>query len=49
MTSKRVTHQWKNFEVFLSFRGEDTRLGFTGYLYQALDRNGIKTFVDDKL
>ena len=24
MTSKRVTHQWKNFEVFLSFRGEDT-------------------------
>ena len=49
MTSKRVTHQWKNFEVFLSFKGEDTRLGFTGYLYQALDRNGIKTFVDDKL
>ena len=49
MTSKRVTHQWKNFEVFLSFRGEDTRLGFTGYLYQTLDRNGIKTFIDDKL
>ncbi|XP_075657647.1 disease resistance protein Roq1-like [Castanea sativa] len=49
ITSKRVTHQRKNFEVFLSFRGEDTRLGFTGYLYQALDRNGIKTFVDDKL
>ena len=49
LTSKRVTHQCKNFEVFLSFRGEDTRLGFTGYLYQALDRNGFNTFVDDKL
>ena len=48
MTCKRVTHQRKNFEVFLSFRGDDTHLGFTGYLYQALDRIGINTFVGDK-
>lgn len=49
MTGERVTQRHKNFEVFLSFRGEDTRLSFTSYLYQALDCNGIKTFVDDKL
>ncbi|KAM3741455.1 hypothetical protein ACB098_08G178900 [Castanea mollissima] len=49
LTGKRVTHQCKNFEVFLSFSGEDTRFGFTGYLYQALDRNGFNTFIDDKL
>ncbi|KAF3449321.1 hypothetical protein FNV43_RR10049 [Rhamnella rubrinervis] len=37
-------------DVFLSFRGEDTRPGFTSYLYQALDKQGIKTFIDrDKL
>ncbi|XP_048420182.1 TMV resistance protein N-like isoform X1 [Pyrus x bretschneideri] len=34
-------------EVFLSFRGEDTRDGFTKYLYTALKRKGINTFRDD--
>ncbi|XP_010263366.1 PREDICTED: protein SUPPRESSOR OF npr1-1, CONSTITUTIVE 1-like [Nelumbo nucifera] len=34
--------------VFLSFRGEDTRKGFTDHLYQALDRVGIPTFRDDE-
>ena len=34
-------------DVFLSFRGEDTRSGFTSYLYDALVREGIKTFFDD--
>ncbi|KAF3447803.1 hypothetical protein FNV43_RR08508 [Rhamnella rubrinervis] len=38
------------YDVFLSFRGEDTRPGFTSHLYQALDKEGIKTFIDrDKL
>ncbi|XP_023890250.2 disease resistance protein RUN1 [Quercus suber] len=38
-----------NFDVFLSFRGEDTRLGFIGHLYNALVRRGIHTFIDDNL
>lgn len=35
--------------MFLSFRGEDTREGFTNYLYDALCRRGINTFLDDQL
>ncbi|XP_050376766.1 toll/interleukin-1 receptor-like protein [Argentina anserina] len=35
-------------DVFLSFRGTDTRLGFTYNLYKALDREKIKTFFDDR-
>ncbi|PRQ22540.1 putative TIR domain-containing protein [Rosa chinensis] len=38
--------QWKN-DVFLSFRGEDTRKAFTDHLYTALDHQGIITFKDD--
>jgi deoxyribodipyrimidine photolyase len=40
--------QW-TYDVFLSFRGEDTRKTFTAHLYTALRRNGINTFMDDKL
>ncbi|XP_052115865.1 disease resistance protein RUN1 isoform X2 [Arachis duranensis] len=36
------------YDVFLSFRGEDTRTGFTGHLYAALNRKGITTYKDDK-
>ncbi|RZB62059.1 TMV resistance protein N-like [Glycine soja] len=36
------------YDVFLSFRGEDTRHGFTGNLYKALDNRGIYTFIDDQ-
>ncbi|KAL4642307.1 hypothetical protein ACB092_02G006500 [Castanea dentata] len=39
----------KKYDVFLSFRGEDTRTGFTTYLYKALEQKGINTFMDDKL
>ena len=42
------TPQW-DYDVFLSFRGEDTRNGFTGHLYQALCDNGINTFIDNDL
>ncbi|KAM5571340.1 disease resistance protein RUN1-like [Rosa sericea] len=35
-------------DVFLSFRGTDTRSGFTYNLYKALDREKIKTFFDDR-
>nr|XP_034918658.1 disease resistance protein RUN1-like [Populus alba] len=36
-----------DYDVFLSFRGEDTRKTFTGHLYAALDDAGIRTFLDD--
>ncbi|RZB92294.1 TMV resistance protein N [Glycine soja] len=37
-----------SYDVFLSFRGEDTRHGFTGHLYSALHSKGIHTFIDDE-
>ncbi|KAK8698597.1 hypothetical protein V6N13_114709 [Hibiscus sabdariffa] len=37
----------KKYDVFLSFRGEDTRKNFTDHLYNALNRSGIVTFRDD--
>ncbi|XP_056162432.1 disease resistance protein L6-like [Syzygium oleosum] len=36
-----------NYEVFLSFRGKDTRKGFTDYLYTSLVDAGIHVFRDD--
>ncbi|KAF5475043.1 hypothetical protein F2P56_006890 [Juglans regia] len=38
----------RNHDVFLSFRGEDTRNTFTGHLYNALVTKGIKTFIDNE-
>ncbi|KAG2667990.1 hypothetical protein I3760_15G139300 [Carya illinoinensis] len=37
-----------NHDVFLSFRGEDTRNNFTIHLYHALIQKGIHTYKDDK-
>ena len=39
--------KWE-YDVFLSFRGEDTRNNFTDHLYAALDQKGIRTFRDDE-
>ncbi|KAL6297357.1 hypothetical protein ACE6H2_005499 [Prunus campanulata] len=38
--------RWE-YRVFLSFRGVDTRKGFTGHLHTALSDAGIRTFLDD--
>ncbi|KAK2354127.1 TMV resistance protein N [Trifolium repens] len=35
-----------SYDVFISFRGEDTRLGFTGFLYKTLSDRGFRTFFD---
>jgi hypothetical protein len=37
-----------HYDVFLSFRGEDTRLGFAGNLHSFLYQRGIHCFFDDK-
>ncbi|XP_020967384.1 TMV resistance protein N-like [Arachis ipaensis] len=41
-----LTHQ---YDVFISFRGEDTRNGFTSHLHSALRRNLIETFIDYRI
>ena len=46
-SSSFAAAQW-NYDVFLSFRGEDTRYNFVGHLYGALSGEGICTFKDDK-
>ena len=47
-SSSFFSYKW-TYDVFLNFRGEDTRDGFTGNLYHALKRKGIHTFIDDRL
>ncbi|WKA11215.1 hypothetical protein VitviT2T_028739 [Vitis vinifera] len=44
-SSSISTGGW-NYDVFLSFMGEDTRHNFTDHLYRALNRKGIRTFRD---
>ncbi|KAF5445686.1 hypothetical protein F2P56_034722 [Juglans regia] len=41
--------RWWIYDVFLSFRGEDTRQNFTAHLLEALVRKKIHTYIDDKL
>ncbi|QHN98049.1 hypothetical protein HN51_045842 [Arachis hypogaea] len=47
MASTSTSKRSCKYHVFLSFRGEDTRPGFTSHLYAALTRKGITTFIDD--
>ena len=47
-SSSSSTHRW-DYDVFLSFRGEDTRNNFTGHLYKALRDQGFNTFIDNDL
>ncbi|XP_021831084.1 disease resistance protein RLM3-like isoform X2 [Prunus avium] len=39
----------KKYDVFISFRGEETRDGFTSHLHKALLRKNIETYMDDRL
>jgi len=36
------------YDVFVSFRGEDTRRNFVSHLYAALTNAGIRTFLDEE-
>ena len=47
-SSSPFNHRYR-YDVFLSFRGEDTRNGFTSNLNGMLCQNGINTFMDDEL
>ncbi|KAM5550480.1 hypothetical protein ABKV19_027571 [Rosa sericea] len=42
-----IATEWK-YDVFLSFRGPDTRKGITFDIHDRLNRSGIKTFMDDR-
>ena len=44
LSTPRLTHV---YEVFVSFRGADTRTSFTSHLFAALDRERIVAFRDD--
>ncbi|ONH89628.1 hypothetical protein PRUPE_8G005400 [Prunus persica] len=46
-SSSPPTPRW-TYDVFLSFRGEDTRTNFTDFLYTSLIQKGIFTFRDDE-
>ncbi|XP_054776076.1 disease resistance protein RLM3-like isoform X2 [Prosopis cineraria] len=39
----------ENYDVFLSFRGEDTRYSFTSHLHAALTRLKVRTYIDYEL
>ncbi|XP_039170523.1 TMV resistance protein N-like [Eucalyptus grandis] len=44
----RYSSPWRySYDVFLSFRGEDTRHTFSGHLRHALRRTGVNLFFDD--
>ena len=47
-SSALVTSPRRNYyDVFVTFSGEDTRKGFTGFLFYSLKRKGILVFRDD--
>ncbi|KAI9084323.1 hypothetical protein K1719_033665 [Acacia pycnantha] len=47
LASSSFSYQW-TYDVFINFRGEDTRHGFTGNLHNALKKVGVHTFFDDE-
>ncbi|CAH1421454.1 unnamed protein product [Lactuca virosa] len=47
-SSTSSIHKSFKYDVFLSFRGEDTRTNFVDHLYQALKQKSIHTYKDDQ-
>ncbi|XP_031101969.1 TMV resistance protein N-like [Ipomoea triloba] len=46
--SQSSSTQKLTYDVFLSFRGEDTRKNFVDHLYDRLNQKGLLTFKDDE-
>ncbi|KEH15756.1 disease resistance protein (TIR-NBS-LRR class) [Medicago truncatula] len=46
-SSSSITNDGYEYDVFLSFRGFETRRDFTGNIWNALHNRGIRTFRDD--
>lgn len=42
-----VNGRW-NYDVFLNFRGDDTRKIFVGHLHKALDQKAVNAFIDSE-
>ena len=47
-SSSSSSNQAWSYDVFVSFRGKDTRYKFTDHLFAALDRSGIHSFEDNR-
>ncbi|XVE78602.1 hypothetical protein DITRI_Ditri13aG0159300 [Diplodiscus trichospermus] len=47
-SSSSSSSHHSQYQVFLSFRGADTRRNFTAYLLKELERKGIAIFFDEK-
>ncbi|KAK2431769.1 heat shock cognate 70 kDa protein [Trifolium repens] len=43
-----LSHSTAQYQIFISFRGKDTRDIFTNHLYEALCKEGFETFKDDE-
>jgi hypothetical protein len=44
-----ITVDLKKYDVFISFRGDDTRIGFTSHLHAALNRSYLETYIDYRI
>jgi hypothetical protein len=51
MASSSSSHSiaMKKYDVFISFRGDDTRVGFTSHLHAALKRSYLETYIDYRI
>ncbi|KAK7286565.1 hypothetical protein RJT34_21646 [Clitoria ternatea] len=49
LLTSSATSSLKTYDVFLSFRGEDTRINFTSHLHDALIQKKIETYIDYRL
>ncbi|KAH0739124.1 hypothetical protein KY290_037829 [Solanum tuberosum] len=43
-----TSSSYLSYDIFLNFRGEDTRKTFTGHLYTQLCQVGVHTFINDE-
>ncbi|KEH18958.1 disease resistance protein (TIR-NBS-LRR class) [Medicago truncatula] len=48
-SSSSSSSPFKKHDVFISFRGEDTRTNFTSFLHAALCKNHIETYIDYRI